>query len=437
MNLLSKLRGIAFWTLDNIKGGQVRNAYEDLEKYDHMDSLSTELMEYQNKALDDLLSHASTTTEFYKKYYSKDLSISDFPLIDKNIIRENQDDFLSNKYTKDQLVTTSTSGSTGTPFVCYQNREKKKRVNGEIIYYSGKVGYAVGSNLIFLRSLTDRTRKSPLHQWIQNENLIDVSSLDHKGIKKIISEMEEASKHGSMVLSYSGTYDVLRDYFIKNPIDHNCNIHGMVGGAEMLFDDTREMMEKVFNCKCVSRYSNQENGVLGQDDIKNNNFILNEAHYYIEIFDLEKDEPAKEGEVGRIVVTDLYNYAMPMIRYDTGDIGSFVYLERNGVRKKAIGNFGGRKLDMVYDCNGNPLSPHKVSVSFWSFPEFKQYQFIQEGQKEYRVKLNVEGEFTKQDELRKMLMDLVGSQAEISIEMVDEIPTLSSGKRKYIMNNYK
>ena len=108
-----------------------------------------------------------------------------------------------------------------------------------------------------------------------------------------------------------------------------------------------------------------------------NTFILNEANYFIEILK-ENDEPAEEGELGRIVVTDLYNYAMPMIRYDTGDVGSLKYMEINGVKKKVITNFTGRKIDMVYDVSGRCLSPHKVSVTFWSFPELKQFQFIQE-----------------------------------------------------------
>ena len=90
----------------------------------------------------------------------------------------------------------------------------------------------------------------------------------------------------------------------------------------MLFDNTRMSLEQAFHCKCVSRYANEENGFLGQDYTKNNIFIPNRANYYIEILKLDSEESAELNEVGRIVVTDLYNYAMPMIRYDTGDFGA-------------------------------------------------------------------------------------------------------------------
>ncbi len=149
---------------------------------------------------------------------------------------------------------------------------------------------------------------------------------------------------------------------------------------------------------------------------------------------MDADEPAVEGQVGRIVITDLYNYAMPMIRYDTGDIGSITYVERNGVKKKAITNFGGRRVDVVYDCHGKRLSPHSITNAFWSFREIWQFQFIQESETQYTVKINVTDEFERRREMEALLLRLLGSEAEITIELVDDIPVLASGKRKYIAN---
>lgn len=68
----------------------------------------------------------------------------------------------------------------------------------------------------------------------------------------------------------------------------------MVAGSEMLYDSTRKSMEKAFNCKCVSRYANEENGFLGQDYTENNVFLVDRADYYIEILKFDSDEKAEK-----------------------------------------------------------------------------------------------------------------------------------------------
>ncbi|MFE1242847.1 hypothetical protein ACFW35_01850 [Fictibacillus sp. NPDC058756] len=431
---LCKSRNIAFWTLDSIKGKSIKKAYEEIKRIDQSDSRTDQVSEYQANTLNKLLIHANSTVDFYRGI--QEYNLSNYPVVNKTKIRECQEIFMSNSYCKKNLIKMSTSGSTGTPFVCYQNLEKKKRVNAEIIYYSEKAGYSVGGNLIFLRALTEKSRKSSFHQWIQNETLIDISNLDDKHIESLLGEVERVSSSGSMILAYASTLDAIRDYFNRRDTSKvgKSLITGIVSSSEMLFDDTRQTLSNAFNCKCISRYSNQENGVIGQDDELNNIFILNEANYIIEILKMNEDKPVGEGEVGRIVITDLYNYAMPMIRYDTGDIGSITFVEREGVQKKAITNFGGRKIDVVYDCYGKRLSPHIITNNFWSFPEIQQYQFIQETETQYTIKVNVDGFFEREHELKNLLLKLLGLESEITIQKVDEIPVMASGKRKYIIN---
>ncbi|MCM3744099.1 hypothetical protein M3193_08080 [Sporosarcina luteola] len=432
---LCRLRRFAFWNLDRIKGSPIKSAYNEIKKIDSLDSNDRFIEEYQTIQLEKLIFHAVNTTKIYSSFNNR-ARLAEFPVVNKNLIRNNQQDYISEKYKISELYKMSTSGSTGTPFVCYQDYNKKRRVNAEIIYYSEKAGYSVGNNLIFLRALTDKSRKTKFQQWIQNESLIDISSMDNKKINKILEGISKSSKNGSMILAYASTYDAFNDYFSKNGISiiPKVNITGIVSSSEMLFDHTRNKMKQIFNCKVLSRYSNQENGVIGQDDKENNVFILNEAHYIVEIFHLEKDEIVPEGDIGRIVITDLYNTGMPMIRYDTGDIGSITMIKYKGKMKKAINNFGGRKVDIIYDSYGNRLSPHIITNNFWAFPEIKQYQFIQKSANSYVVKINMEEKSFNIDTVRIMLKRLLGDKANISIELVDEIPELASGKRKYVIS---
>lgn len=428
------IRNKTFWTIDKIMGGKIHEYYSKLKSLENVDSDSDYLKQYQQNALNKLVEHAINTTEYYRSNVVNK-NFEEFPLIDKNIIRSRQNEFISDFYRNKKLKKMRTSGSTGTPFISYQNTEKRKRVLAELIYYNEKLGYHVGKNIIFLRSFSNKNEilKKPI-RLMQNQTLISVKELDDNTIEKLLSRIEKKANNYPLLMSYASTLDAFRDYFKKTKRKYNFNVAGIVSGAEMLYNETREEMEKNFNCKCISRYSNQENGVLGQDYIENNTFLINEAHYFIEVFKLNENSLAEPGEIGRIVVTDLYNFAMPMIRYDTGDIGAIKYIDVEGVKKKAIYNFGGRKIDMVYKADGTILSPHKISVTFWSIPNIRQFQFIQVGPKNYEVILNVEPNFNQESNVEKKLRELLGDSALIRFIYTDDIPTLSSGKRKYIMN---
>lgn len=291
--------------------------------------------------------------------------------------------------------------------------------------------------MINLRSLNIKSQKSKLKQFIQNENLIDVDKLNEEEIKNIIMKINNISnKQKSTILSYASTYDAITQMFKHKQFKTISNIEGIISTSEILQDETRHFISNMFNCQVFSRYANMENGMLGQDKPSHSNtFIINEANYFIEIIKLDSNEEAAWGEVGRIVITDYFNYAMPMIRYDTGDIGAFTYVEENGIQKKAITNFGGRKMDMIYDADGNYVSPHKISVSFWGFKELSQFQFIQEDKKNYRVLIIVSDTFNQENNLINNLQSILGKTANIKIDYVKEMPVLKSGKFKYIVNN--
>ena len=108
----------------------------------------------------------------------------------------------------------------------------------------------------------------------------------------------------------------------------NLRAASIMAQSEALTNETRERLQKYFNCTPCSRYSNLENGIIAQQTLHDNDlFLINRASYFEEILKMDSDIPVKPNELGRIVVTDLFNYAMPFIRYDTGDIGRFAVVK--------------------------------------------------------------------------------------------------------------
>ena len=435
MKLLEFARGRAFWIIDSLKGKKIKSALEILHNCEDGIWSEDQVSRYQNEQIQKLLSHAKVTVPFYAD--QEDTVLQNWPVINKNIIRSNGDNALSNKYDKDNLITMSTSGSTGTPFTCWQDSNKKKHVNAETLYYNGQIGFSIGRRIIYLRSVVSEVEKSNLQQFAQNIYVLDCNDLSDNAIKEKLKFIVDYSKGcGAMVMGYASTLTAFHKYFEKYGYDvvKDANVYGVVSGSEMLYDATRLSIEKAFNCRCISRYANEENGFLGQDRDKNNVFFMNRANYFVEILKMNSDEMAEDGEVGRIVVTDLYNYAMPMIRYDTGDVGARVRVIHNGSERYAVGSFGGRIVDTVKDFNGNLVSPYAITNLMWKYKKVKQFQFVQKAKGKYQLILNVQKHDINESEIIRDYKKIFGQNSEFFISYCDDIPVLASGKRRYIVN---
>jgi phenylacetate-CoA ligase len=214
------------------------------------------------------------------------------------------------------------------------------------------------------------------------------------------------------------------------------NINTIIGYGEAFPENAHKKLKEVFNCNIVSLYSNQENGMLAQECAENKEFHINSASYHVEILKIDSDDPVSVGELGRIVVTDLFNHATPLIRYDTGDVGIWKKAAECGWYSQVLSYVQGQKTDVILDTNGNKKSPHAVSVLMGPFDKLLQYQFIQEGAKQYVLRLNGAEEHYDDATFVDLYKDLLGEDAEIVIEHTNEIPVLASGKRKEVVNNY-
>lgn len=245
MGLMPIVRNKAFWLLDKLKNGQVKNAHKTISDIDRRDSGDQYVVDYQDEAWKRLRAHAVNETSFYKNYREHD-NLSEFPIISKNDIKSQQDAFLSNKYNKEDLVQMATSGSTGTPFVSYQNSSKKKWVNAEVIYYSEKVGYRLGDNLSYIRTVVKQNRKSGLKQFLQNQTLINCGIFNDEGIHTLLKTLQQQSKKGKVtLLAYGSTYKLISDYIRRKGITHidGLKITGGISGSDLLFDDVRSQMK--------------------------------------------------------------------------------------------------------------------------------------------------------------------------------------------------
>lgn len=429
------IRSTVFWALDFVKGSKIRKHYKDIrylmESKDRLNVLSVKA-----RYLNEILIYATNNVKFYEKY-KLFKTLQDFPVINKNILKKNYEDFKSFEYKNSKVIELHTSGSTGTPFTVIQDTNKRNRVLAEMIYFWGKAGYRVGMKYIYFRIWTEINRKNKLTAFARNLIMCDIIRLDQvklEGFRKMIKQNRKIK----MLLGYGSTLENIANYLYKcgdNP--SMFGIKTIISCSESLPEITRNKLEKVFGCNVVSLYSNQENGMIAIECIEKKEFHINEASYYVEILKMDSDKPADLNEPGRIVITDYFNHAFPLIRYDTGDIGICVASSQCNWDTKIFKTIEGRKVDFIYDTQGRVLSPHTITNYMWPYDKILQFQFIQENKKSYILKLNGAKGLYEDNEFKELFKNILGQDAIIDIEHVDEIPVLSSGKKKKVVCNIK
>ena len=370
-----------------------------------------------------ILDYATKHSEFYKKYKGF-TGIESFPVINKQIIKENEPDFLSDEYVNaDDNVKQSTSGSTGTPFTVTWNHRKHCRMIADMKYYAHQAGVESHERIVCVHAFRKMSNKSMEAQERDNVYNVYYSYLDRNSIGEMLKKIE--SFDPTMIIAYGSMWDEIANY-IYDGLAEKCtfNLKAIMSEAEHLKERTRNILKNYFNCDVFSRYGDMECGILAQEDGTIYGHRLNIASYYFEILSLDKDEPVKDGEVGRIVITDIYNNAMPIIRYDWGDLG---IKKEDSLGRVYLEQLVGRKNDVLYTTMGQVVNQHHIVIFSSLFQDVKKFQFIQETEKKYVCKL-VTLNHSYEEQLLCEFRNTFGADGQYEIQYVEDIPPMPSGK---------
>jgi phenylacetate-CoA ligase len=271
--------------------------------------------------------------------------------------------------------------------------------------------------------------KSKLQSFRENIFPVDCSVVDGKSLENLCRLINKEKIEAC--LGYASWFDLLVKYIENNNYTLK-SLKTIISGSEMLNPVTRVKLKELIGCDIVSRYSNEEQGILGQEHVFDEKIYLNHASYYFELLKLDSDEKQQHGKIGRIVVTDLFNYAFPLIRYDTGDTGILTEGNIESSGYPILNKLYGRRINLIYDVHRTPILPQTLFAILAYYPKISQWQFIQKNINNYVLKINgANGDYLNQCLLE--LKSILGAEAIITIEFVDNIPVLASGKRKAVI----
>jgi phenylacetate-CoA ligase len=430
MRISEAVRHAGFFALDALRGGAVRRHIRDIEALLGGDPERTAAV--NERRLARLLHHARESTGFYARHQGGAAAalLRDFPVVTKRQISGSYDAFASRAYAGRRLTAVTTSGSYGTPATFHLSRDKAARRRAEVIFFNRWAGYEVGERHAVIRAGTKRG----LILLLQNQIPIDSRWIDADRLARFRDVLRR--ERPSTVIGHPSVMRALARYCgDRGDAPEGFGLRGFVSIGEALDDDGRALIERVFGCMALSRYATEELGVLAHECPEERRHHLNTASYAVELLALDSDRPVPPGEVGRIVVTDFFSHATPLIRYDTGDLGTLADEACPcGRPSPVLATLDGRRIESVYDARGRMVSPFAVSRAMRDLRDVAQFQFIQLADARYDLKLCVKGDYDSEPLIRQKLHDIFGESAHINIIYTDDIPALPSGKRPYVMN---
>jgi phenylacetate-CoA ligase len=206
--------------------------------------------------------------------------------------------------------------------------------------------------------------------------------------------------------------------------------NGIISTAMPLHDYQRKVIERVFAVPATNRYGCEEVSLIASECNVHHGLHVAAESIYTEV--------RGTGETGPILVTDLSNFAMPLIRYQTGDV--ITMSSRTcpcGRGLPLIEKVEGRDADYVVTPAGKLISGISLTENFAVLIRgAAQVQIIQETLTHLRVRMVVDHQFTDQsrEDIRKLVLETFGQTMNYDLELVDVIPQEASGKYRFCIS---
>lgn len=423
----------------------------------HNEKLPLEqLYKIQLDKLNRLLTHAYINVPYYhhllkESTYLKDNKIqldaidqlTNLPLLSKVQIKNVKDKIYSSDIGQRKAFTNASGGSTGVPTEVKQDEQYLIAEEAGLLQIKNWRGVGPFDSEIFIWGSPRDTfeNKKPLKAWlgdfVRNRIMLNCFKMTPDDIKHYIQLLNH--HRPAMVRCYvDAIYEIAR-YAKKHQLDvvPQKVIHT---GAGNLFDYMRFEIEDVFQCPVYNHYGGREVGHIASECSAHTGLHLFMEHNIVELLN-EQGEHVPDGVEGELVVTNLNNYAMPLIRYRIGDRGIMMpHGECEcGCTYPKLKEITGRVGDVFRTINGQTVSPvffaHLIGVVAKQ-REIKRYQAIQHDLT--RLTLRIVPEEKDQplnfefiiDEIKKVF----GNNAEVKIELVDSIEKTVSGKYRYTIS---
>ncbi len=431
------IENVIFPIGDLLMGTQVRKQLLIQRKYAQLKEDEIALL--QDSKLTSLLNHATTTCEYYKLFYNEKLKgsewIKQFPILSKQIALKENSKLISSNYQLENLIKYESSGSGGIRSVVYIDKKEQSIMRAILINWWEWNGYYIGKPIFQTGMSPERGFLKSLKDKLFSTFYFSAFGLDEKSILAALNRIDNKMK--MHLFGYASSLYEIAKVANKYKIDIQFDL--AMSQGDKLFDHYVKEINMAFKCNVVEDYGLNEGFMIGQKkDLPY--FYVYTPNVYLEILD-ENNNPVPDGHMGRIIATKLDGFAMPLIRYDTGDLGIMLpkekYPQKRDLPFPLLEKVVGRNTDIIRTEDGKTLIVHTFTGIFEFFPEIQQFQVIHNNIESITFKYIPSVNFDQSVliKIEKLFRERTQSNINIFWEKVNEILPSKSGKPQIVINN--
>ncbi len=435
-----------------LSGSGIPRNLKEIKRYEY--ASNQELRALTEEKLTKLLIHAYENVPYYHRILEQvgvvvegTVRLENFgcvPLLTKEIIRKEGANLYAKDYKTRKPYHNTSGGSTGEPIDFVQDKEYDQWNTANKLYFNSVLGKEPGWREIKLwgsdRDIIKGTLgpKDRIINYLYNRRFFNAYRLNDRTLSELVRLNN--SFRPRAYWSYMESALELADFLSRNEIDfHPPDI--VISTIAPLTERVRSKIESAMKCKVYDQYGSREVGALACECRRQNGLHCFDWSHYTEVLD-ENNKPVT-AEAGKIIVTTLCNYSMPLIRYDIGDVAEADSSEcpcgRNTFRLKKI---LGRTLGYFKKSDGSLVHSHFIVQSLFFKDWIKKFQIIQTQYDRVLIKLEKKDRSTPPppddlEDITEKTRILMGRACVVDFEFVEEITKTQSGKLLYTICQVK
>ena len=276
-------------------------------------------------ALDDALADAAAHVPYYRRVTGgRPVPLDDWPLLTKDIIRANEHDLRAENRNRGEWFANYSGGSTGRPLrVIQDERFKAWNWATENYFYREFLGVDPHTSpqvvLWGSRHEVYGARRSWLKRLrlaLGNMDLLNSYTMTPKDLARFLDRINR--RKPEVIKGYASTlYEMAR--YVREGNRRAWHPKVIYSTAETLLPEVRQLIEEVFHAPVRQLYGSREVGAMAGECHKGCLHVFSFMNH-LEVLDTD-GLPARPGTPGRILVTQVRNAAMPLVRFEIGDMG--------------------------------------------------------------------------------------------------------------------
>ncbi len=406
------------------------------ELKNHQRATQQKLQEIQLRRLKRMINHAYDHVRFYRDLFDDNKikpenikkldDLKKIPVITKKELQANE--IISNNINIKECNMSSTSGSTGIPFKVWSDKKSTIYSSALSTYANLESGLRPRDKYVELSAIKTQTDVFARRYQFLTKDVI--SLYNHS--EKIIDMLKYYKP--DVIYSFPSVFKTIL-YYLKENEKKSINPRLIFTHGETLNESRRAEIRSGFGADVFNFYGSAEFNKLAFECDQHSGLHMITDCAVIEF--IKNGEDVDAGQDGTIIVTGLYNYAMPLIRYEIGDIGipsdAVCDCGRNW---PLISRIEGRTDDFLILPSGRIISPRNINV-IEDIPGIMEYRTIQERKDKFLVLVVPNKEYspaTDNEITNKIKKGCLEEEIDVEIKLVDKIPRERTGKLRTVIS---